>query len=90
MSQRVLNDRYELRSLLGRGGTAEVWLGLDRWLGRTVAVKLLHEDLRADASLAARFEREAHTVAGLSHPNIVAVHDVGQRACPPGARSERG
>jgi serine/threonine protein kinase len=74
---RVLNDRYELRSLLGRGGTAEVWLGLDRWLGRTVAVKLLHEELRADPALATRFEREARTVAGLSHPNIVAVHDVG-------------
>ncbi|GIE29625.1 hypothetical protein Ait01nite_026700 [Actinoplanes italicus] len=77
MGPRVLNDRYDLRSPLGRGGTAEVWLGVDRWLGRTVAVKLLHEDLRADPTLATRFEREARTVAGLSHPNIVAVHDVG-------------
>jgi serine/threonine protein kinase len=77
VGRRVLNDRYELRSLVGRGGTAEVWLGIDRWLGRTVAVKVLHEALRADASLAARFEREARTVAALSHPNIVALHDVG-------------
>jgi serine/threonine protein kinase len=77
VGRRVLNDRYELRSLLGRGGTAEVWLGIDRWLGRTVAVKVLHEALRTDVSLAARFEREARTVAALSHPNIVALHDVG-------------
>ncbi|WP_282756684.1 serine/threonine-protein kinase [Actinoplanes sandaracinus] len=72
-----MSDRYELRSLLGRGGTAEVWQGLDRWLGRAVAVKILHPVGPADWSLPVRFGREARTVAGLSHPNIVAVHDVG-------------
>ncbi|MEV0895995.1 serine/threonine-protein kinase [Actinoplanes sp. NPDC049802] len=77
MVRYVLNDRYELRSLLGRGGMAQVWQGFDRWLGRMVAVKVLHERVLADPSVPARFEREARTVAGLTHPNIVTLHDVG-------------
>ncbi|MFC4070422.1 serine/threonine-protein kinase [Actinoplanes subglobosus] len=71
MARRVLSDRYELREPLGRGGMAEVWQGFDRRLRRDVAVKVL---LRGGP---ARFEREARTIAALSHPNIVAVHDVG-------------
>ncbi|MEV6304368.1 serine/threonine-protein kinase [Actinoplanes sp. NPDC051861] len=77
MGQRVLNDRYELRSVLGRGGTAEVWEGFDRRLGRPVAVKVLRPAGVAGSTLPARFEREARIVAALSHPNIVAVHDAG-------------
>ncbi|BCJ47259.1 hypothetical protein GCM10010168_71520 [Actinoplanes ianthinogenes] len=77
MARRVLSDRYELLSLLGRGGMAEVWEGVDRRLGRAVAVKVMRAGGRADSSLPARFDREARTVAGLSHPNIVPVHDVG-------------
>jgi len=59
------------------GGMAEVWLAVDGRLGRPVAVKMLHDGGRADPSLPERFEREARTVARLSHPSIVAVHDVG-------------
>ncbi|GAA4604884.1 serine/threonine-protein kinase [Actinoplanes octamycinicus] len=77
MARRVLGDRYELHSLLGRGGMAEVWEGVDRRLGRAVAVKVMRRVEDADSSLPARFDREARTVAGLSHPNIVPVHDVG-------------
>jgi serine/threonine protein kinase len=55
---------------------AEVWHGFDRRLGRQVAVKVLHPAGLADASLPVRFDREARTVADLSHPNIVALHDV--------------
>ncbi|GGM65778.1 protein kinase [Dactylosporangium sucinum] len=73
----MLNGRYELRSVIGRGGMAEVWLAVDGRLGRRVAVKMLHDDGGADPSLPERFEREAHTAAQLSHPSIVAVYDVG-------------
>jgi serine/threonine-protein kinase len=74
---RVLSGRYELRSVIGRGGMAEVWLAVDGRLGRGVAVKMLHAEGRADPSVPERFEREARTAARLSHPSIVAVHDVG-------------
>ncbi|MBW6437536.1 protein kinase [Actinoplanes hulinensis] len=77
MVRYVLNDRYELRSMLGSGGMAAVWQATDRWLGRMVAVKVLHERVLADPTVAGRFEREARMVAGLAHPNIVALHDVG-------------
>ncbi|GGN72704.1 hypothetical protein GCM10010112_41350 [Actinoplanes lobatus] len=56
---------------------AVVWQATDRWLGRMVAVKVLHERVLADPTVAGRFEREARMVAGLAHPNIVALHDVG-------------
>ncbi|MBB3099119.1 serine/threonine-protein kinase [Actinoplanes campanulatus] len=77
MVRYVLNDRYELRSMLGSGGMAAVWQATDRWLGRKVAVKVLHERVLDDPTVAGRFEREARMVAGLAHPNIVALHDVG-------------
>ncbi|MGI5246712.1 protein kinase domain-containing protein [Dactylosporangium sp. CA-139066] len=77
MVGRLLSGRYELRSVIGRGGMAEVWLAVDGRLGRSVAVKMLHAEGVADPSLPERFEREAHTAARLSHPNIVAVYDVG-------------
>ena len=73
---RTLGDRYELRALIGRGGSGVVYEGVDRLLNRTVAVKVLREAL--DPSLAARVRREARAVARLAHPGIVAVHDVGQ------------
>jgi eukaryotic-like serine/threonine-protein kinase len=73
----VLSGRYELRSVLGRGGMADVWEGFDRRLRRTVAVKILHEPDAADPSMPARFQLETRVVARLAHPNIVAIHDVG-------------
>lgn len=77
---RVLNERYELGKLLGRGGMADVYIGLDTRLGRTVAVKLLRADLARDPQLQARFRREAQAVAGLNHPSIVAVYDTGDHS----------
>ncbi|WP_125614169.1 Stk1 family PASTA domain-containing Ser/Thr kinase [Specibacter cremeus] len=77
---RVLNGRYELGDLLGRGGMADVYKARDTLLGRTVAVKLLRTDLARDAQLHARFKREAQAVAGLNHPSIVAVYDTGEHA----------
>ncbi|WP_045075969.1 Stk1 family PASTA domain-containing Ser/Thr kinase [Psychromicrobium lacuslunae] len=74
---RVLNGRYELDKLLGRGGMADVYLGKDIRLGRTIAVKLLRADLARDPQFQARFRREAQAVAGLNHPSIVAVYDTG-------------
>jgi serine/threonine-protein kinase len=57
---------------------AVVWRGVDERLGRQVAVKVLDEGRLADPTAAHRFDREARTVARLTHPNIVAVHDVGR------------
>lgn len=73
----VLGDRYELLGPLGRGGMAEVHRARDRSLGRVVAVKLLPADQRHDDVRARRLQEEARACAGLSHPNVVAVHDVG-------------
>jgi dienelactone hydrolase len=73
----VLNGRYEIRSQLGRGGMGEVWRALDGRLGREVAIKFLPADYVADPERLNRFEIEARASAALSHPNILAVHDVG-------------
>lgn len=73
----LINGRYEVQSLIGRGGMADVYLGMDRVLSRTVAIKLLRPDTARDSMVVSRFEREARAVAGLSHPNIVAVYDTG-------------
>ena len=77
-SPRVLGNRYEVGDLLGRGGMAEVHLGRDTRLGRTVAIKLLRIDLARDAVFQARFRREAQSAAALNHPAIVAVYDTGE------------
>lgn len=73
----LIDGRYEVQSLIGRGGMADVYLGLDRTLSRKVAVKLLRPDTARDSMVVSRFEREARAVAGLSHPNIVGVYDTG-------------
>ena len=72
-----LGDRYELGGLLGRGGMADVRIGQDLRLGRTVAIKQLRPDLSADDTFQARFRREAQSSAALNHPSIVAVYDTG-------------
>ena len=74
----VLNDRYKLLERIGSGGMASVYRSQDLVLGRTVAIKLLHEGLTGDPTFLNKFLKEAHAVANLSHPNIVTVHDVGQ------------
>ncbi|MDO4259296.1 MAG: Stk1 family PASTA domain-containing Ser/Thr kinase [Actinomycetaceae bacterium] len=73
-----LGGRYEVRSLIGRGGMAEVHLGFDSRLSRTVAIKMLRTDLARDAVFQHRFRREAQSAASLNHPNIVAVYDTGE------------
>lgn len=64
---------YELTSLLGEGGMGQVFRATDTTLGRQVAIKVVPDAFAADADRLARFEREARTLASLSHPNIAAV-----------------
>jgi len=73
-----LGGRYEVGELLGRGGMAEVHLGRDTRLGRSVAVKMLRPDFARDPSFQARFRREAHSAASLNHPSVVSVYDTGE------------
>ena len=75
---RILAGRYEVGELIGRGGMAEVHIGHDNRLGRTVAIKILRSDLARDPSFQARFRREAQSAAALNHPAIVAVYDTGE------------
>jgi beta-lactam-binding protein with PASTA domain len=75
---RVLAGRYEVGELVGRGGMAEVHIGHDTRLGRTVAIKVLRSDLARDPSFLVRFRREAQSAAALNHPAVVAVYDTGE------------
>ena len=70
--------RYLIRERLGRGGMATVFKAHDPDIGRDVAIKFLHAALCEDEEYHARFLREARAAGGLSHPNIVTVHDVGE------------
>jgi serine/threonine-protein kinase len=72
----LLAGRYQLERRIGQGGMAEVWVATDVDLDRKVAVKWLRTNLATDPVVTERFRREAIAVARLSHPNIVAVHDV--------------
>src|ERR687893_493619 len=81
----IVGGRYELGELLGRGGMAEVRKGVDRRLGRAVAVKRLRTDLASDATFQARFRREAQSSASLNHPSIVAVYDTGEEMSTDGS-----
>lgn len=69
---------YRIISKLGEGGMGEVYLAEDGILNRKVALKILSEQMASDTELLARFEREAKVLAALSHPNIVAIHSVGE------------
>ena len=75
---RVFANRYELRTEVGHGGMADVYLARDRLLNRRVAVKVLSPTFAADPTFVERFRREAQAAASLNHPNIVAVYDWGQ------------
>src|SRR5260370_9163043 len=68
---------YEIQSPLGAGGMGEVYGARDTRLGREVAIKVLPESLTKDADRLRRFEQEARTIAALSHPNILGIHDIG-------------
>jgi eukaryotic-like serine/threonine-protein kinase len=70
---------YEIIAPLGAGGMGEVYRARDTRLDRTVAIKILPEHLSSDPGRRARFEREARTISGLSHPNICALFDIGDQ-----------
>src|SRR5690606_13117486 len=76
--RRFLGGRYDLGEVLGHGGMAEVRIGIDRRLGRTVAVKTLRHDLAPDPTFQARLRREAQSAASLNHPCTVAGYDTGE------------
>lgn len=73
----LLAGRYQLDAILGRGGTGVVFDATHNWTGRQVAVKLLKPEYSRDASLTRRFLQEARAAAGLNHPNVVQVLDMG-------------
>ena len=71
---------YEILGPIGRGGMGEVYRARDARLGREVAIKVLPADADHMQDLLPRFEREAQAVAALNHPNILALHDIGNDA----------
>lgn len=75
---RVLGKRYRIIDRLGGGGMAAVYRAEDLFLGRRVAVKVLHEQFSSDEEFLRRFRREGHAAASLSHANVVSIYDVGQ------------
>ena len=78
MSSRLLSGRYELLEKIGDGGMAVVYKGRDTLLNRFIAVKILRPEFTKDATFVENFKRESQAAAGLSHPNIVGVYDVGR------------
>ncbi len=74
----MIDDRYAIVDLLGRGGMGEVYLARDELLGRDVALKVLKEEYAYSEEFKARFRREAENAASLSHPNVVAVYEKGE------------
>lgn len=77
MVGKVFAGRYEIIEKIGEGGMARVYRGRDLILKRTVAVKVLKDQMSGDAAFIRRFEREAQSAAALSHPHIVNIYDVG-------------
>jgi serine/threonine protein kinase len=74
----VLEDRYELEELVGRGGMSSVYRARDRILGREVAIKMLHDEYTSDKDQVERFRREARAVAKLAQTNVAVVIDRGE------------
>ena len=74
---KLLNNRYRMNTLVGRGGMAMVFNGKDLMLERDVAIKLLRSRYAKDPAFRERFRQEAKAAANLSHPNIVTVYDFG-------------
>jgi len=78
MVGKILAERYEIIEKIAEGGMARVYCGRDLLLKRTVAIKVLKDQMTGDAAFIRRFEREAQSAAALSHPNIVNIFDVGE------------
>ena len=77
-SVRQLAGRYQVGDLIGRGGMADVHIGMDTRLGRRVAIKLLKPSLANDPAFRTRFRREAQDAAKMAHPTIVRIFDAGE------------
>ena len=77
-SVRLLAGRYQIGDLIGRGGMADVHVGIDSRLGRRVAIKLLKPALATDPAFRSRFRREAQEAAKMAHPTIVRIFDAGE------------
>lgn len=76
--ERVLASRYQVGELIGRGGMADVFEGVDLRLGRKVAIKLLKSELANDETFESRFAKEAQASAKMAHPTIVRIYDAGE------------
>ncbi len=72
-----LADRYEILDKIGTGGMSDVYKAMDHILGREVAVKVLKQEFAEDVTFVTKFRSEAQSAAGLEHPNIVNIYDVG-------------
>lgn len=78
MSTKILAGRYELYDKIGEGGMSVVYRARDRLLNRFIAIKILKPEFVKDSKFTESFRREAQSAAGLQHPNIVNVYDVGK------------
>lgn len=74
----IIGERYEIMARIGTGGMADVYKGRDHKLNRYVAVKVLKPEFRQDELFVRKFQTEAQAAAGLLHPNVVNVYDVGE------------
>lgn len=72
-----VSDRYEIIEKIGAGGMSDVFKARDHILGRNVAIKVLKQEFAADVNFVTKFRTEAQSAAGLEHPNIVNIYDVG-------------
>ena len=70
-------DRYEIVGKVGTGGMADVYKAKDHTLGRFVGIKVLKQEFSEDVNFVTKFRTEAQSAAGLEHPNIVNIYDVG-------------
>ena len=73
-----ISDRYEIIDKVGSGGMSDVYKALCHKLNRYVAIKVLKQEFSEDKNFVSKFKIEAQSAAGLSHPNIVNVYDVGE------------
>ena len=76
--ERVLAGRYQVGEIIGRGGMADVFEGVDLRLGRKIAIKLLKSDLANEENFESRFAQEAQASAKMAHPTIVRIYDAGE------------